>query len=635
MSLAKLDPNAPVPAERRRYSWEEAETLVERRRKKLRYRVQRFISNSWIWMLIIAIVAFALFDAGMMKIVLAVIPALAQIFVIIAITILPLVAMFWFLGKSRMYTIWPGTEGVSFKDYRGQPELLDQARQIVKLLRGVRAFEQAGGEPLNGLLLEGPPGTGKTWLAQAISTEAGVPFFYLDASSMQSMFIGIAPLKVANLYRKARRAAKEYGASVIFLDEIDAVGARGGMAGGGNRASINPDKLPMMMMPGGDTGLMSTLLIEMSGFSLEHGWIARKRTWFYKTFLRRNPPKPNKRVLTIGATNRIGALDAALLRPGRFDKKIRIDAPDLEGRRDIIEYYLSRMSYDKDSVDPLILASETPFYTPADLKYLLNEALRYALFDDRTYITMRDIRMAQPEHEMGLRTPIKNLAKEDRRRLAAHESGHAIAYRLYLPNYRIARITIIRQTGAHGHVSAYPALEEYDYMTTFEILMNELRMYIGGKAGEMEFCGVGSQTLGVGIGFGDSSDFGQIRQKLFQMANAGMFGPLGANMGQDADSVNPTPEMRQIMDETFRQALDEVRIAFRVHRDMGEALIAQLLEKSELLADEVETFFDEYGFYTPKVQVRTDQKDEVVTVGLDNERGQIVPGNGEQANVGH
>ncbi|MBZ0296509.1 MAG: AAA family ATPase, partial [Anaerolineae bacterium] len=137
--------------------------------------------------------------------------------------------MFWFLGRSRMYTIWPGQEGVGFADYRGQPELLEQAKQVVTLLRGVRAFERSGGEPLNGLLLEGPPGTGKTWLAQAISTEAGVPFFFVDASSMNSMFVGIAPLKVSNVYRKARNAAKEYGAAVIFIDEIDAIGARGGM----------------------------------------------------------------------------------------------------------------------------------------------------------------------------------------------------------------------------------------------------------------------------------------------------------------------------------------------------------------------------------------------------------------------
>ncbi|MBI1257160.1 MAG: hypothetical protein GC204_06790, partial [Chloroflexi bacterium] len=311
-----------------------------------------------------------------------------------------------------------------------------------------------------------------------------------------------------------------------------------------------------------------------------------------------------------------------------------IDAPDLEGRRDILEYYLSKMSYDEKSVDPLILASETPFYTPADLKYLLNEALRYALFDDRTYITMRDIRLAQPEHEMGLRTPIKNLAPEDKRRLAAHEGGHAIAIRLFRPNYRISRITIIRQTGAHGHVSSYPAIEEFDYMTTYDNLMNRLRVSIGGKAGEMEFCGEGAQTLGVGIGFGDASDFGQIRAVLYSMANAGMFGPLGANMGQDIESLNPTPEMREMMDATFREVLAEVRTAFRVHRDMGEALISQLLEKDEMLADEVEAFFDQYGYYTPKIKLHQEEE-VVVTVGGDGERSEPVVGNGEEANVGH
>ncbi len=536
MSLAKLDPNSPIPA-RKRYAWESEETLVERRRRRLRYRIQRLIGGLWIWVLLFALVMWALLDANVMTTVLNLIPYLVEFAVLAALIIGQFVAMFWFLGKSRMYTIWPGAEGVSFDDYRGQPELLDQAKQIVKLLRGVRVFEEAGGEPLNGLMLEGPPGTGKTWLAQAISTEAGVPFFFVDASSMNSMFIGIAPLKVANLYRRARRAAKEYGASVIFIDEIDAIGSRAGMESGAN--NYTPDMLPMMFGGmGSDMGLMSTLLIEMSGFSLEHGWWARKRTWFYKTFLRRNPPKPQKRVLTIGATNRIQALDAALLRPGRFDKKIRIDAPDLEGRRDIIEYYLSKMAHD-DSVDPVVMASETPYYTPADLKYLLNEALRYALFDGRTYITMRDIRLAQPEHEFGLRTPIKNLAKEDKYRLAAHESGHAMAVRMYMPNYRIARITIIRQGGAHGYVRYYPATDEFLGLSTYEMLENRLRVAIGGKAGEMEFCGEGAQTLGVGIGFGDGSDFGQIRGALYQMASAGMFGPLGANMGQDAEFDEP------------------------------------------------------------------------------------------------
>jgi cell division protease FtsH len=565
-----------------RYAWEAEETMVEQRRKSLRHRISRMIGRSWLPVILISVVLAILLDPTVARLFMSAVPYVLRLAFTSLLIIGQFAAMFWLLGRSRMYTIWPGAEGVNFADYRGQPELLEQAKQMVKLLRGVKVFEDAGGEPLNGLLLEGPPGTGKTWLAQAISTEAGVPFFFVDASSMNSMFVGIAPLKVGNIYRRARKAAREYGASVIFIDEIDAIGSRAGVAEVGDKdGGILPNRLRIMFGGmNGNSGLLSTLLIEMSGFSLEHGWWARKRTWFYKNILRRNPPKPNKRVLTIGATNRIQALDPALLRPGRFDKKIRIDAPDMEGRRDIIEYYLSKMAHD-DSMDPLILAAETPGYTPADLKYLLNEALRYALFEGRTYMTYRDFRMAQPEHEMGLRSPIKNLSYEDKYRLAAHEAGHAIAIRLYRPNYRIARVTIIRQGGAHGHVTSYPATEEYDYMSTFDHLMNQLRVSVAGKAGEMEYCSEGSQ----------------IRAVLYHIANAGMFGPLGANF----NGTNYSPEMREAMEDTFRQVLDEVRLALRAHREMGEALIQKLLEKNELLADDVEAFFDSYGLYTPKV----------------------------------
>jgi cell division protease FtsH len=615
-NLTTYDPNKHKPTvERRHFDWEDEATLVDER-KKLKNRLRRFVADNRLKLIFLIIIIIALFDPGVMLGLVnffnAVVPFLARFLLYAGLIIGQFGLMFWFLGRARTYTIWPGsdTQGVSFADYRGQPELLDQAKQVVTLLRGVRAFEEAGGEPLNGLLLEGPPGTGKTWLAKAISTEAGVPFFYIDGSGMQSMFFGIAPLKVMNLYRKARNAAKEYGASIIFIDEVDSVGSRGGVARKRDTYAEEPllrsTRLPIMFggMSGANVGLLSTLLVEMSGFSQEHGFWARKRAWWYKNILRRKPPKPKKRVLTIGATNRINALDPALLRPGRFDKKIRVDAPDLEGRRDIFEYYLTKMAHD-ESMDPLVLAVETPYYTPADIKYLLNEALRYALFDGRTYMTYRDFKLAQPEHEMGLRTPIKNMTREAKYRLAAHEAAHAIAVRLYRPDWRIARITIIQQGDAFGYVLSMPATENYDHLTTYDNLYNRLKVAVAGKAGEMEFCGVDSQTLGVG------GDFANIRAALRAMASAGMFGPLG---------VSGEPEtiktVRDLMEETFLQVLDMVRIDLRMHREMGESLIQLLLEKEELMADDVEAFFDQYGLFTPKPQLGPGKDEKVAQTGV-------------------
>ncbi len=459
---------------------------------RLSHRIRRWIRRLWLPLLLIGLLLKMLLDPAFMAGVLPLVGGALEIGLFILIFLSQFILLFWFLGRTRTYTIMPdsGVEGIGFDDYRGQPEILEQAEQIVTLLRGVRAFEGAGGEPLTGLLLEGPPGTGKTWLAQAISTEAGVPFYYMDASGLQSMFFGVGPMKVMGLFRKARKMAKRYGAAVIFLDEIDAVGSRGGVA------SVNGDDDSMFGGGGGmgGMGILSTMLIEMDGFSQEHGWRARMRAWMYKTFLRRKPPKPEKRVLVIGATNRIGALDTALLRPGRFDKKIRVDVPDMEGRREIFDYYLEKYAHE-DTIDSLILASETPGYTPADIKYLLNEALRYAFFDGRIEITYGDFMRAKPEHEMGLRSPLKHMAPEARRRLAYHYAGHAVAVRLFLPHHRLSRVAIVRQGQAFGHVSHYSAQESYQGLQTKPELLNRVRVALAGRAAEIEFCGAENQTL--------------------------------------------------------------------------------------------------------------------------------------------
>jgi cell division protease FtsH len=604
MSGIKNAPDQPYLDTSGKWNWELEETLVDRRRRWPN-RIRSILRRRWLWIGLASIFIIALFDAAFMTTFLSVMGFLLQLFALLSIGILQFVAIFWFMARSRMYTVMPGAEGVSFDDYRGQPELLEQAKQIVTLLRGVKAFETSGGEPLNGLLLEGPPGTGKTWLAKAISTEAGVPFFYVDTSSLKGMFVGTSSLKVSRMYSRARKAAKQYGAAVVFLDEIDSVGARGGVSqvgGGGGMGGMGG------MGGGGDMGMLSTLLIEMSGFGQEHGWRARLRTWFYKSLLRRNPPRIPKRVLTIGATNRITALDPALLRPGRFDKKIRVEVPDMAGRQEIFAYYMSKMAHD-ESMDPAILATETPGYSPADIKYLLNESLRYALFKGRTYITYSDFRMAQPEHEMGLRSPLKHVSAEAKKRLAYYQAGKAVAIRLFQPDSRIARITIVRQGQAFGHVWAYPAREAYQGMMTKAQWLNRLRVAVAGKAAEIEFSGVANQSLMVAIPqrAGFRSEFENIRSLLNMMALAGMFGPLGGALGRTPDGVMftgmnftmPSPDMAKAMDETFQQMLTDTRKALRENTHIVEALVALLLEKEELLADDVRAFFDQYGLHTP------------------------------------
>jgi cell division protease FtsH len=605
MTSIKNAPNQPYLDTSGKWDWELEETLVDRRRRWPN-RIRNLLRRRWLWIGLALIFTYALLDAQFMTGFLSVMGTVLQIGLFLSIGILQFVAIFWFMSRSRMYTVMPGAEGVNFDDYRGQPELLEQAQQMVTLLRGVKAFEGSGGEPLNGLLLEGPPGTGKTWLAKAISTEAGVPFYYVDTSSLQGMFMGTSTLKVSRMYSTARKAAKQYGAAVVFLDEIDSVGARGGVSQvGGGMGGMGG---MMGGMGGGNMGILSTLLIEMSGFGQEHGWRSRWRSWFYKTFLRRDPPKVPKRVLTIGATNRISALDPALLRPGRFDKKIRVEVPDMAGRREIFAYYLSKMAHD-ESMDPAILATETPGYSPADIKYLLNDSLRHGLFSGRTYVTYEDFRMAQPEHEMGLRSPLKHIAPEAKKRLAYYHAGKAVAIRLFQPDFRIARITIVRQGQSFGHIWAYPAREAYQGMMTKKQWLNRLKVAVAGKAAEIEFAGLSNQSMMVMVRQRPDrgSDFENIRGLLNSMALAGMFGHLGGSLGRPQDAAQagssslaaPNPAMAKAMDEMLQNILSETRKALREHGHIVEALVNLLLEKEELVADDVRAFFDEYGLHTP------------------------------------
>jgi len=396
--------------------------------------------------------------------------------------------MYFFMARTRIYWVRPGETGISFADYRGNPEVLEAARRIVTLLKGAKQFKQMGGEITRGVLLIGPPGTGKSYLAQAISTEAGVPFGYLSAPSLTSVWMGMGNIKVMMLFRKARQLAKEYGACILFIDEIDAIGmARstslmGGAATGMNGAVGGQQANMMMGMGGAGSGLLNELLLQMDPPPEDPSWWGKI---LRSVGLRRKKPEMPP-VLTMGATNLAETLDAALLRPGRFDRKIVVEYPDADGRRDIIEYYLGKVKHEPMPMDRMV--SDTINYTPVAIRFIINEAVIHAHFDNRQAINYWDFSRAREMHEYGLRQPIRGMSFEERRRIAYHEAGHAYAAVKLLRKQRLTKVTIIRHGNALGFAAWKP--EEEIYTQSKEELLNRLQIALASRGAEELFLGI-------------------------------------------------------------------------------------------------------------------------------------------------
>ncbi|MPZ13631.1 MAG: AAA family ATPase [Chloroflexi bacterium] len=481
-------------------------------------------------------------------------------------------AIFWFLGRARVFWIMPGETGLSFKDYKGNPEILEVASRIVTLLRGVRHFREMGGEVHRGLLLIGPPGTGKSYLAQCIATEAGVPFCYASAPSFQAMFFGISNLRVMMLYGKARKLARKFGACIIFIDEIDAIGgSRGGQQGGG---------VPMPMMGGmmgGGSGLLNELLLQMDPPRIDDGWKNR----LLRAMGLRAKGADRPAVLTMGATNMPQVLDQALTRPGRFDWKLSIDAPDFDGRKEVIEYYLNKVAHDASlSIDRL--SHETIGYSPAAIKYVINEAVVVAHFEGHDAVQYRDFRLAQEMFEWGLRQPIKSMSWEERRRIAYHETGHAIAQIKRLPKDRLVAVTIVRHGEALGITGSKPAEEVYGY--SIDELLARIQVYLGGKAAEQiylgtEFTGAGSDLL---------------QASRIAGAIIGHFGMNGSlySMGTFGDPLDPKMkrEIERILDEQFRK----VKQLLAAYRPAADEIVDRLLENNDVTGDEAMEILDRF-----------------------------------------
>jgi ATP-dependent Zn protease len=520
-----------------------------------------------VWLVVLPMMGLA----GMLQGILVVASLLFQLLFAILFMIIQFVALFMFLARPRIYWIMPGETGVGFKDYRGNPEVLEAASRVVTLLRGVKQFKEMGGELTRGILLLGPPGTGKSYLAQCISTEAGVPFGYLSAPSLQSMFMGVSNLTVMRLYGKARKLSEKYGACILFIDEIDAIG---GSRGGGMPMGM----MGGMMGMGGGSGLLNELLIQMDPPPSDRNWRQRLlRKFGIRKEKAKLPP-----VLTMAATNLAEVLDKALLRPGRFDRKIVVDPPDFDGRKEVIEYYLAKVAHDDFELDRL--AYDTIGYSPAAIKFVINEAVINAHFNGRTQFSYDDWLLALENHELGLRHPIKNMSHEDKRRLAYHEAGHAVAQALLLPKAKVHKVTIIRHGTALGLSQAKPVQEQYT--DSKEEILADIQTALASRAAEELFLNI--QLNGV------TSDLQQATQMAYACLNIfGMNGTLVSTLGLQAFGGGAGINSVQEIDKLLREQFIRVKQLLHQNADFVVAVAETLLAKLELNADEIDEIIAE------------------------------------------
>jgi cell division protease FtsH len=503
--------------------------------------------------------------------------------------------LFWFLSRPRKYTVTPDDPqiGMSFADYRGQPDLLDHAKTTVGILRGVKEFELRGGEMPRGMLLSGAPGTGKTFLAAVIAAEAELPFIYIDASSIRGMFWGMTEMMIMKLFRDARGLARKYapsgqrGACIVFMDEIDSIGMnRGGQSSGG-----------MMMggmMMGGGQGL-NTLLNQMDSLAslVEDRWRYKLLRWFG---IVRGPVEDKPLVFVIGATNRPEVLDPALIRPGRLDRMIVVHEPDSDGRRDIITHYLSKKQHDPDIPMELLL-TDSMGWTPIMIKTIINEALIHAHQEGREYLTYKDWLDAADERTMGLKQPIRSWNLTDRRETAYHEAGHAVAARYLRPSYRISKATIIRRGHALGYVQQKP-LEERTSMYA-RWIETQIMVSLAGHVVENKFL----DTLSTG----PSSDLQAATTAAVRYVSQFGMGPTKLIAPLQPGQFPPAPFVvaaHEMLDELYAETERLLREKEPAIHHLANALI----ERDELIGDELEGVFSEVERAHPELLEKFERK---------------------------
>ena len=491
------------------------------------------VARAFKWLIVIALLALILGKAyhttpvrGLFLLpgtIIHALPIIIYVMAIVSLGILQFVAIFWFMSKGGVDTYFPDDISTRFSDVWGQDHVLERVKENMLFLEDPEAIEKKGGYVPGGILLWGPPGTGKTLMAEAVAGETGKPYVFVDPGAFINMFFGVGILKVKSLFRKLRKLAVRYGGVIVFFDEADSLGNRGGAVGGGGFFSpkaqleachgfcyLAPDTqaalfaeslkaspaprppgrfrqmIPTGMGGGGGMGTLQALLTEMSGLKKPRGFFNRivRRT----LGLRPKPP-PKYRILIMMATNLPSALDEALLPPGRLDRVYRVGYPSKEGRRRTYEGYFSKV---KSAVTPEQvdhLATITPYATGATIKDLVNESLIVALREGRDTIIWTDVLKAKLLKSVGPSEGVEYIERE-RHAVALHEACHAVvSYRVQKRNV-IDTATIQKGADYLGFVKPIPIEEQFtswrneyeaDIMVSLASLVGE-RMFFDGDS---------------------------------------------------------------------------------------------------------------------------------------------------------
>jgi len=457
-------------------------------------------------------------------------------------------------GKSRARLLSMQQKKVTFKDVAGVDEAKEELKEIIEFLREAQKFQKLGGRIPKGVLLVGPPGTGKTLLARAVAGEANVPFFSISGSDFVEMFVGVGASRVRDLFEQGKKNAP----CIIFIDEIDAVGRhRGAGLGGGHDEREQT---------------LNQLLVEMDGFESNEG------------------------VILIAATNRPDVLDPALLRPGRFDRRVVVSRPDVRGREEILRVHTRKIPI-SDDVDLGVLARGTPGFSGADLANMVNEAALNAARQNRKTVLMYDFEQAKDKVLMGAERKSMLLSDEEKKVTAYHEAGHALVAALREHSDPLHKVTIIPRGMALGVTMQLPIDDKHTY--TRDYLETRLAIMMGGRVAEELF--LNTMTTGAGNDIEQASDLARKMVCEFGMSSLGpiTFGKkeeqifLGREISQHRDF---SEETAQKIDEEVRRFVDDgynsARHILETNRPVLEKIAIALLEREVLDASEIQMIIE-------------------------------------------